>query len=295
MLKYAGRIVREAARRPHAASKRLSQLKWAAEYNGLNTRILADVSRAIRKLMAAAGTTKAQPMPERTMSKLLSKLLMQERLLAALAWLAWVTSSRLDDITKLVQEAFHRRRGFLTIDFRFTKANPTAAPREDHATAIDLKWVPRFVLDAIKEWPPRQRDRDNAKNRLYRALRKFEVERPRVARPGVKWRPSYSLHSIKLGAGQVMLQAAASGQLPTALISLMMKHKRSQPILEATTVGYLADTLRTAQATGITKATELLASRLAATIPTLLHAAPPSKRSTATSSHGSKQSKPRRT
>lgn len=269
MLEAAAEILVKAATTPHAASKALTQLRWAAEFNGINVKILSDVGKAIRKKAAAKGKTKAHPISERALIKLFPSLYAKEPIMASLAWLAWVTCSRIDDLVKLVPKAFTFENEFLVINFRFTKANPTAEPREDHAMAVPANLVPQFVKESFPKWPVTQRDQTNLKARFYRQLRHTEVTSKREAQPGVKWRTTYTLHSFKLGAGQVLLEAAANGDIPTEVISLVMKHKRAKPILEATTVGYLANTLHTAIATGATKASTLLASRLAVMNPML--------------------------
>lgn len=70
--------------------------------------------------------------------------------------------------------------------------------------------------------------------------------------------PSVGGQSIKRGALQDLMIAAAQGVIPLPLVSFMGKHLGASPMLAETTVRYLTDKIMLARATMTNKASEIL-------------------------------------
>jgi hypothetical protein len=68
----------------------------------------------------------------------------------------------------------------------------------------------------------------------------------------------FSAHSIKRGAVQLLMSAAAEGLIPLALVSQMAKHLGGTPTLPDTTVRYIQDRTSLARANKTGEATLLL-------------------------------------
>jgi integrase len=254
-------LLRKARKTPAAALKRLSAVRWAGRMFGRppgEEELWRLVAARIRSQTASKPTHKARPLPPTLLRRLIDEVRHAAPQAAATLALAWITSGRIDDICRLGPRNMSKVDDWLVFDFRITKANKIAAPREDHCSAVQTHLIPQWLLHEATYW--KQPDA-KLKRRLYNLLRKLPPAASPFTSAAATCRRNYSLHSIKMGATHALLQAAAQGD-PSNLISLALKHKQATSTLAPTTVGYASSPLLVAQATGITKTTALLAEAL---------------------------------
>jgi hypothetical protein len=257
------KILRHAKTRPDAALKAVTAMRWATRFTGAPPgleELWRMLSSRIRLIKAARIVLKARPIPPLQLKQLVDTTRKIDRPLAAMLALAFITAGRIDDIARLERKAITITHDWIVIDFRTTKANCAARPREDHCTAVDRRLIPTWLRHALREW---QKPTPALKRRAYTLLRKTTpTDHVPPHSSHVKFRSNYSLHSIKMSATQQLLEEVSRGALSAPLVSLALKHKRASPVLVETTVGYAANPLLIAKATGIVETTRLLAKAL---------------------------------
>lgn len=213
------------------------------------------VKKRLEQARARRPVTKARPLsPSAAREAIRTAPTVQMK---AVIWLAWVCAARLGDITSLKRTAFIRQHGLLVLDFRLTKTNKIGKTREDHAVAIRAR-LPSVVVMAINSWDP------PTPSAVYRHLRSVTPRRVQTtADPAfVKIRDSYSGHSVKRGATDVLMERAAKGEITPTLVSRMLKHKSPTPALQDTTIGYASNSIHVALVGETDRATGILAAAL---------------------------------
>jgi len=244
----------------HAIAKRITHLTWAIEVSGLATQaapVMRDMRKRLNEMIAHRVVQKALPLSPATATLAIKKAITTQQLqLAATVWVTYVTASRIDDVLNLAPTAFILEKDYMGINFRCTKANKRAAPREDHCQAIHRKHIPMWLELGIRQWQP------PTKNVIRAYLKKLPALRKPPMADKVTYRRHYTLHSLKQGALEHLATATANGTVPPQVLSLAAKHKRSQPIVESTTVGYVANVIAIARTIQLHKATATIAKAI---------------------------------
>lgn len=259
-------LLNKARHHPAAALKRLTAIRWAGRFFARPTgedEMWAATAKRIRSTRKKR-TLKARPLTPAILRDIIDSIRLVKPTHAAILALSWITAGRIADICGLRKRNVMFQFGtdqqeWLVMDLRKSKANPTAAPREDHCSALPLQRIPQWLQHQLREWrsPPK-----TIRRSIYDMLRKVPPQPTPFISTADKCRPNYSLHSIKMGAAHELLQATATGTLSPRLVSLALKHKQHSTVLAPTTVGYASNPLLVAMTTGITKTTILLATLL---------------------------------
>jgi hypothetical protein len=148
-------LLRKARKTPAAALKRLSAVRWAGRMFGRppgEEELWRLVATRIRSQTASNPTHKARPLPPTLLRRLIDEVRHAAPQAAATLALAWITSGRIDDLCRLGPRNMSKVDDWLVFDFRITKADKIAAPREDHCSAVQTHLVPQWLLHEATSW-----------------------------------------------------------------------------------------------------------------------------------------------
>lgn len=152
--------------------------------------------------------------------------------------LAWKTASRVDEIARLTPESIiSSAPDEIIIWFGQNTKTSRLQPFQPHLLqVVSGRWTDflhEHLPAALQSWP--------TSSAIGRA----------IPRP-------MTMHSIKHGAAQVLIKAAAEGRLETSLIPLVLKHSTAQALPQVT-LRYLAgDKIAVARALRTAEATRML-------------------------------------
>jgi len=200
-------------------------------------------------LAASGGTTptaQASPATRKQVDTLMSHLPVH---LAAPILLAWKTASRWDDVT-------HLQRQNVTVlspsriivqwsQTKSTRAQPFRASTWTEIVDDDPRRL-NPLLEHLQSLRPTDPVTRLSTAQLIRLLRQFPDTQDLTA------------HSIKRGAIDVLVRAAAEGRLDRHIVCLMAKHKDELFEMPATTLRYVSDKVALARMLGTHLATRLL-------------------------------------
>lgn len=166
-------------------------------------------------------------------------------------FLAWKTASRWSDVFRLRRaDIFPISETELVISFPLTKSTALRPYRPDllvhlvHDTGLNEFY--QFLLSK----KPKQPLIPVTSPQMLRVLRKSTGD------------VTVGTHSIKRGAVQLLMDAAAQGTIEPALIGRLAKHANSIQVIPDQTVRYTSNPVSTAVALGTGQATALLRLRL---------------------------------
>lgn len=210
-------------------------------------------------------TRQAVPATRRQVFALVNAALRQDRpSLAVLIYLAWKSSSRIDDLLHLVPESVLNleepllpARPFfqLVLLWAQTKTNRRQEFRPDSVVVIweeDQQlwpWLCPLVRDVLRQRRRRQQH-------IFDGITTEQVRRFMSRTPGCE---ELTGHSIKRGAVSHLVDQALLGRLhDTRLISLLAKHKDELHAYPTATLRYVPDKVKLALMLGTQHATRLL-------------------------------------
>ncbi len=246
--------------------RQLARVKWAAKLAGLELQT-ADLFKAANKKLKARAPepVKAKPITCQDLKAAIAAS--TSNAVRLILQMAWLTASRVDDITKMKRPTVHQvptldgTMEVLLIEFGKTKMRKAREAREDHQVIVDVELLPRSFVKQATTWkkPDSATARKYKKEILQLLKMTDDLHGPTNTR---KRKAHFTMHSIKRGATLALTEAAAAGHLPTALISTMAKHKRTLPSIQDTTIGYIDAPHLIAKAMNTDKATAILAKQI---------------------------------
>jgi len=175
-------------------------------------------------------------------------------------WLATKTASRWDDVASLQRvQITVLNETELLIEWHLgggTKSHRTQPFREDSVIVLrHLPRIPQWVISYLLTLTPEQRITKWTTRQAERFLATIPV-------PENQWHhglnTKFTAHSIKRHAADVLVAAAARKVIQLSTVSIMLKHKRRNPVLMDHTIRYVANKENIARAMETDIATALL-------------------------------------
>jgi hypothetical protein len=231
-------------------------------------RFLQDWQTALRKITGSRPAEQARPMhPDMFLIVLTLAETSKEPGLRLLVWVAWKTSSRVDEVANLNCNSFHILSPMeILVDFCITKTNQAGQWRLDHLVIIQqTRGIPQWVFQAIANLSCTAPLYPHTTSHLDKWLAKIPVtDFPPLApfmepeHGFTRQKRHLTAHSFKRGAQAVLWVAASKNLIPVELVQRMAKHRNGPDLIPGTTIGYAPSKILVAQAGGSQMATRLL-------------------------------------
>ena len=184
---------------------------------GHDATILSHYIAGLRVMGAEKPISQAAPLPKQLLLSLDCPVEVRVALL-----IAWKTASRLDEIARLLPESFlliEPQEIILDFSGRTKKSRGKFhLPQNLQVITGDLtSYISENLPTALANWPTQ-----------YQLMKHLP--------------DGYTMHSIKHGASNVLIEAAANKALDPRLVPLVLKHRTPQPF-EEVTLRYLSNNL----------------------------------------------------